>query len=493
MLYDVIIIGAGVVGGAIARELSRYNLSVMALEKEIDVSCGISKANTGIIHSPSLVTKGTRKAQYALRGNLMFKDLCRELGVEIQWPGALILAYSEEDKKTLEYYKTQGEDTRDLFSAGDGGYRYIEKDDLLALEPSINSDIARALLVPDAGRVIPYELTIALWENAIENGVELKLNEAVQSIEKKGVDENISWTIQTNHGEYGCRYVINAAGHGSNDLGLQAGFEDSSIDIVKGQYLIYNRNRNFDVNHILFQVPQKGKSKTGKGILVCKTVYGNLMIGPDAQWLDDSFNTGTDLESLQEVLGGAQKSIPLLDEKKIIKTFAGLRPKPGGGDFIIDYKNHFVHLCGIESPGLTSSPAIAEDVMGILKKDGLELIADKNFSSFRKPIVDVILNYSAKELKERVELSDSDLDQLVCRCEQVPRSRILDAMSRGIPVKTLDGIKRRTRAGQGQCQGAFCGSRVKNLLSKELNVPVDDITQRGSEDLKSRVIAKDFL
>jgi glycerol-3-phosphate dehydrogenase len=265
------------------------------------------------------------------------------------------------------------------------------------------------------------------------------------------------------------------------------------IDAVKGQYLIYNRNRNFDVNHILFQVPQKDSAKKGKGILVSKTVYGNLMIGPDAQWVDQDDDTSTDLQSLKEVLHGARKSIPLLDEKMIIKTFSGVRPKPRGGDFIIEYKDHFVHLCGIESPGLTSSPAIAEDVIKILKENGLDLVNKKDFISVRKPVVDRVLNLQAQEVKERVERGDSDPDQLVCRCEQVPRHRILDAISRGIAVTTIDGVKRRTRAGQGQCQGAFCGARVRKLLAEELGVSIEEISQRGKEGGLDRITQRDFL
>ena len=216
------------------------------------------------------------------------------------------------------------------------------------------------------------------------------------------------------------------------------------------------------------------------------------MIGPDAQWVDEALDNGTDLETLIEVLNGARKSIPQLDVKKIIKTFAGIRPKPACGDFIIDSRDHFIHLCGIESPGLTSSPAIAIDVIDKLRMDGLELISDERFNPLRKPVVDSIFNYSGKDLKERVELPDGNPDQIVCRCEQVPRSRILDAMNRGINISTLDGIKRRSRAGQGQCQGAFCGKRVGKIISEELDIPMEKVTQRGLEELDSRVVTKDF-
>lgn len=211
------------------------------------------------------------------------------------------------------------------------------------------------------------------------------------------------------------------------------------------------------------------------------------MIGPDATWVDDNNDTGTDIETLQEILEGARKSIPALDGSKVIKTFAGVRPKPEGGDFIIENKDQFIHLCGIESPGLTSAPAIAEEVLSLLKNEGLTLSLKDDFNLERKPIVKEIINLSKEELKRRVALPDSDPDQIVCRCEQVPRSRILEALDRGIEVSTLDAVKRRTRAGQGRCQGAFCGKRVKKILSEKSGLPLEEITQRGSEPLGERV------
>jgi glycerol-3-phosphate dehydrogenase len=490
MLYDVIIMGAGVVGGAIARELSRYDVNVLALEKETDVCCGTSKANTGIIHTPCLVKKGTKKAEYNIRGNLLFTKLAKELGVPLQWPGALILAYSEGDRKVLEEYKAQGEETRNTYSAGDCLYRFIERDELIKIEPSLNKDVICALFAPDAGRIIPYEFGIALWENAINNGIELKLDTRVELVSPTHGDF-LFWKVKTEKEEFSCKYLINAAGHGSNSLGVQAGFEDISINKVKGQYLIYDRNRDFDINHILFQVPSPGKGKAGKGILVTKTVYGNLMIGPDASGVESDHDTGTDLETLKQVMEGARKSIPQLDIRNIIKTFAGVRPRPESGDFIIESRDHFYHLCGIESPGLTSSPAIAEDILKMLKSDGLELKL-KVFDPFRKPIVDTILDLESGELKRRVDLPDSDPRQIVCRCEQVPRSRIMDALNRGIPVTTMDGVKRRTRAGQGSCQNAFCGKRVRKLLSEELGISVDSVRQRGNEAFIKRITGRDL-
>lgn len=486
MKYDAIIIGAGVVGGAIARELSRYNLSVLALEKERDVCCGISKSNTGIVHTPCLVKGPSRKAELNLKGNRLFPRLCEEMEVTLQWPGALILAYSEEDREALKAYKKQGEETRRLWNTPPENYRIIEKEELCSMEPHISEKVQSALFAPDTGRVIPYELGIALWENARKNGVELRLQTPVDAIIRPAEKDNL-WTVKSGDEIFQSSFLINAAGHGSTLLGKIAGMKPYKIDKVKGQYLIYNREKSFDVNHILFQVPEKGHGKEGKGILVCQTVYGNLMIGPDARWIDDPGDNGTDRETLREVLEGARKSIPVLEEKDVIKTFAGIRPKPVMGDFVIEAHNGFIHLCGIESPGLTSSPAIAAEVMELLKNEGLELNPKTTFTASRKPIVKQILHLEKNELKRRINLDDMDDEKIICRCEQVPRKRIIDAMNRGIKLDTLDAVKRRTRAGQGRCQGAFCGSRVQKLLSRELGISEEEITQRGDEPLGERV------
>lgn len=232
MIYDVTIIGAGVVGGAIARLLSKYNLTILCLEKETDVCCGVSKSNTGIVHSPSLVPAGTQKAEYTVRSNEMYKQLSEELGVVVQWPGALILAYSEEDRHILAKYKKQGVDSRKICCAPPVDYRMIEKEELLRMEPELNKDVLCALIAPDAGRVIPYELGIAFWENSISNGIELKLNKEVKSFKFNKIEQ--SWVIDTENEEYKSKFVINSSGHGSNSLGILAGFEDSLVSKVKG-------------------------------------------------------------------------------------------------------------------------------------------------------------------------------------------------------------------------------------------------------------------
>ncbi len=491
MNYDVIIIGAGIIGGAVARELSRYNLKILALEKEQDVCCGISKANTGIIHSPAFITPGTLKAKMTISGFSAFDKLSDELGFRYQKKGALLLAYSDEEKDTLERYIQNGIENYSLTDSSPPEYRILSGRELRAFEPELSPDVTAALFLPDVGRIIPYEYGIALWENAVKNGVELKLGARVTGI-LKAKTEGL-WRVSVSGSEsFSSEFVVNAAGHGSNRLGLSAGFDDSGIQKVKGQYIILEKNTGPAVNHILFQVPKRGIQNKGKGILVTRTVYGNIMIGPDAQWQNDEDDTSTDLEALYEVIDGALESIPGLDISKCIKTFAGVRPKPSGGDFIIQDMDKFIHLCGIESPGITSSPAIAVEVVQRLEVMGLSLVPGAAFQPRRRPIVETVLDLPPDEVKRRVGVPHGDHDRLICRCEQVPELRIMDAANRGIPVLTLDGIKRRTRAGQGRCQGAFCGPRVRSILSSVYGIPEDAVSQRGTEPEPDRISAQDL-
>lgn len=484
--YNIIIIGAGVLGGAIARELARYHLSILCLEKEADVCCGISKGNTGIIHSPALIPSGTEKAHYSTIGRNHFTKLSTDLGFAYEESGALVLGYEEDAEKTLQSYIQQAITNYQSAGLKPPEYQILRGDELFEREPELNRNVKAALFTPDAGRIIPYEYGIALWENAVKNGVCIKFDEKVVAV-KKNPDKKGTWLIETESNHYETDFIINAAGHGSNDIGIQAGFSKVRIDTVKGQYLILDKAAQMEINHILFQVPQKGDHAKGKGILVTKTVYGNIMIGPDAQFQAGTEETSTDLSSLKEVIRGAKKSIPALDIKKTIKNFAGLRPRPAGNDFIIDEKDNFIHFCGIESPGLTASPALAARTVKCLQDMGLELILRKNFNPQRKPVVSEVNNFSVDELKRRIKLPDTDPDQLICRCEQVPRGRIMDSLQRKIPVTTIDGVKRRTRAGQGRCQGTFCGPRVRSLLASELGTEEGNITQRGHEPEPSRV------
>lgn len=485
--YEVIIIGAGIIGGAAARELSRYKTSILCLEKEADVCCGVSKANTGIIHSPAFIPSGKLKSEMNAKGAVNFDRLSAELGFRYQKTGALLLSFSSEDRHVLEKYKKTGIENYNSNGIVPADYRVIEGEELFDMEPALNRSASAALFAPDAGRIIPYEYGIALWENAVANGVHLKLGQNVTGVRKK--DDGTGWKVQAGKEEYSARFIVNAAGHGSNAIGLDAGFNESRINRVKGQYLIMKRNSGPEVNTILFQVPGEGEAKKGKGILVTRTVYGNLMIGPDAVGQDSADDTSTDIKALSRVVEGARLSVPAIDPSECIKTFAGVRPRPASGDFIITKKDSFIHLCGIESPGITSSPAIAARIVEMLKEEGFAAGLKSDFNPERKPLVRRVLSLPPDEVKQRIALPPGAPERLVCRCEQVPEPRILDALSRGIEVKTIDGVKRRTRAGQGMCQGGFCGSRVKELIASYYQIPEDKVSQRGFEPELERVSA----
>ncbi len=478
------------VGGAVARELSKLKLNILAFEKESDVCCGTSKANTGIIHSPALVPSGTLKGRMSAIGNLHFTELSRQLGFTYQKAGALVLSYTEENEKTALNDLKQGRENWLAAEAETPAYEILSAEKLKEIEPELSDEVISALYCPDAGRIIPYEYGIALWENTVDNGVELKLECEVLDVFYDDADK--IWRLKTASGAFLTRFIVNSAGHGSNSLGMAAGFKDSKIKAVKGEYIILDRNTPQHINHILFQIPDEDQKSKGKGILVTRTVYGNIMIGPDARSQDDADDTSTDRESLIEVITGAEKSIPGLDMKKAINTFAGVRPKSSSGDFIIESRKGFVHLCGIESPGLTSSPAIAAEVVEKLKKMGLSSESNTGFNPYRKPIVGEVLNLPHDDVSKRIQFADDDPEKLICRCEQVPLCRIEDAVSRSIPVTTIDGVKRRTRAGQGRCQGNFCGPRVKKVLADVLKLEEEQITQRGREPELKRISAAEL-
>jgi len=492
LIHDVIIIGAGVVGGAVARQLGRYNLDVLCLEKEADVSAGISRANTGIIHSAALVETGTRKHGFCLRGNRQFPLLSEQLGFRYQKKGALVLAYTREDREVLEHYLKRREALPSGYLSGDEEYRILSREELREREPEIGSDVRWALLLPDAGQIIPYEYGIALWENAVANGVRLELNARVERLSRLSSRKGAFWQAETTGGTYRGRFLVNAAGHGSRPLGLQAGMDGGEIRPVRGEYLLLERETGPAVNHILFQVPSGEARGKGKGILVTRTVYGNLMIGPDARPAGTEENRADQRKVLEEIMAGGLKSIPGLDYSRVIRIFQGVRPKPTGGDFFLEAKDSFIHLSGIESPGLTSSPALAEEVLELLFRSGLKAEEKKDWISRRTPVVEAILNFPPKELEERIRLAPWEPLRIVCRCEQVPESRILDSMNRGIPVETADGVKRRTRAGQGRCQGAFCRSRVTAILSEFYGREAASFPGETEEQRERRFLAEEL-
>ncbi|WP_251861736.1 NAD(P)/FAD-dependent oxidoreductase [Clostridium sp. Marseille-Q2269] len=466
-MYDITIIGAGVVGSAIARELSKYDFKICLIEKEEDVGTGASKANSGIVHGGYVAKYGTLKGQLCIKGNSMYRELEKELNFGYRNTGALVIGFDKEDENRIKKLYENG------IKVGCNDLEIIYENEIKKLEPHINQDVKVALYDKSVGVASPYEMTIAFTENAIKNGVDLKLETKVLDIVKKNKD----FIIRTNNGEIESKYIINAAGLYSDKVANMLGMDDFKILPRRGQYVLSTKDQGYLVNKVIFQVP----NEKGKGILVTTTYHGNFMIGPDAQDVDNKEDIGTDIESIEYIIKTARKSIPDFDVRKSLTTFAGIRAISSTGDFVIGESKikGFINAAGIDSPGLTSSPAIAEKIVEILKESGLKFIKDKDFNPYRKAII------VKKDKTFKGKIDDEDPKKnIICRCEKVTEAEIIDAIKRGIPIKSTDAIKRRTRAGMGFCQGNFCRKRVKAIIAREVGIPIEYITIRGKNSVK---------
>ncbi|MCT4593796.1 MAG: FAD-dependent oxidoreductase [Anaeromicrobium sp.] len=464
-MYDVCIIGAGVVGCSIARELSKYDKRVLLLEKSDDVSNGASKANSGIVHGGYTAKHGTLKGELSYKGNGMYKKLNEELNFGYRQTGSLVLGFSEEDRVILEGLIENG------IKNGVGGLKIIEKEEVRKIEPNISTKVTCALLCEHTGITSPYEMVIALAENAVQNGVELRLQNEVKNI----LIEDDHFKIITNKGCVEAKYVINGAGVYSDKIANMVGLHDFSIIPRKGQYVLFEKGYGELVNRVIFQVP----TKKGKGVLVTSTYHGNLMIGPNAEEISDKEDVSTNKEVLDYIVHRAKKSIEEFDMKKVITSFSGIRATSSTKDFIIEESRvaGFINVAGIDSPGLTSSPAIALKVIEILKDGGLDLNLRHDFNPYRESIIKN-KKLSKEEVNKLINI-ESCPEKIICRCEQVTEGEIVDGLNRGIKVTSIDGIKRRTRAGMGKCQGAFCGKRVRKIIARENNMPEEFVTERG--------------
>lgn len=472
-MYDVIIVGSGVVGAAIARELSRYNLKIGILEKEDDVSTGASKANSGIVHGGYAAKYGTLKGQLCGKGNKMYRKLQEELNFGYRQTGALVVGFDEEDEKKIVGLYENG------LKLGSHDLEIIRGDKLKEIEPHLNSDVTVALYAKSVGVTSPYEFTIALVENAVTNGVELKLGNKVISIEN--LEEK--FIVHTNKESIEARYIINAAGRNSDEIANMVGTYDFKIIPKRGQYILMGKDQGHLVNSVIFQVP----TDKGKGILVTTTYHGNFMIGPNAEEISDKDDVATTTETLKEVIETARRSIPDFDVRKTLTTFSGIRASSNTGDFIIEESRvkRFINVAGIDSPGLTASPAIAEMVADILVKSGIVLVEKDNFIPHRKGIIVKKDNYFHGKIDD-----EDPAVNIICRCEGVTEAEIVDAIHRNIGINSTDAIKRRTRAGMGTCQGNFCRSRVVAIIARELNIGEDKVTIRGNSSSKTPVRAE---
>ncbi|XZI42521.1 NAD(P)/FAD-dependent oxidoreductase [Clostridium perfringens] len=462
-MRDIILIGAGVVGCSIARELSKYNLDVLVVEKNSDVSEGVSKGNSGIVHAGYNEKIGTLKAKLNIEGNKMFDDLSRDLQFPFKRNGAFILAFSDKDMKTLESLKEKGE------KLGVEGLEILTREEALNIEPNLNKEIVGVLNVKTSGIVSPYEMTIALAENAAENGVEFKLNSKVTNIEK--ISEGYKVTLNSKEVVNG-KLIINASGLEGAFLNNLVSMSKREINPVKGEYCLFDKVAGAMINKTLFQVP----SKLSKGVLVTPTAEGNLLVGPNAV---EGKTLETSREGIDEILDKSKKSVEELPLARILNTFSGIRPKTNHGDFIIeeveDAKN-FINVIGIDSPGLTAAPAIGVYVVNMIK-DKLDLIEKKNFKKTREKIA----RFAELSLKEKNRLIKEKpaYGHMVCKCEFVTEGEIVEAIHRPIPALTVDAIKRRTRASMGGCQGIGCTLPISKILSRELGIDISDINKNS--------------
>lgn len=472
--YDVIIIGGGVTGAAIARELSRYELKTALLEKEEDVCSGTSKANSAIVHAGHDAAPGTMKARMNVRGNELMEQLSKDLDFEFRRNGSLVICFSRDDMPALEELKKRGE------ANGVPGLRILGREELHAMEPNLADGAEAALYCPTGGIVCPFGMNIALAENAADNGVEFFFCAEVRSVRKAadGAAEN-GWLLETAAGPFACRFVVNAAGLYADVLHNQVSGKKLTILPRAGEYNLLDREAGCLVDKTIFQLP----TKLGKGILVTPTVHGNLLIGPTASDLEDKNDTRTTAAGIAEVLEKSALSVKNIPYNKVITAFSGLRAREQGGDFVIGECGDapgFFDAAGIESPGLTSAPAIGEYVAKLVaEKAGAA--EKKDFKAKRRGIP----RPASMSFEERAELirKRPEYGTIVCRCEGISEGEIMDAIHRNPGARSLDGIKRRVRQGMGRCQAGFCTPRTMEILSRETGIPMEKITKNrpGSE------------
>ncbi len=494
-IYDVAIIGAGISGACIARELSKTTAKVCLIEKENDVSCGTSKANSGIVHAGYDPEPNTLMAKYNVRGAALYPELAKLLNFDYNPIGSLVLAFDDDGLNIVNKLYERG------LKNGVKDMSVLNQEETRALEPNLNENVKGALLAKSAGIIAPYQTTWAFAESAVINGVEFLRDTMIHSITKNA---DGTFDLGSSNGIIKARYVVNAAGLASDKVSAMAGAREFTIVQRKGEYcLLDNKCKNL-VNHVLFQTP----GPLGKGVLVTQTVDGNILIGPSAEDVSTSQMdyTGTTASSQNSILVAAARSVTEIPRRNIINSFAGIRAlayeKDSSGqlkpvnDFIIEEDakvKGFINVAGICSPGLTSAPAIAEGVVDILKKAGLNVQENKNFIAERKGIP----SFKSVSYEQKLELikQDARYGQIICRCEMITEGEIVASIHSPLGAVDLDGVKRRTRAGMGRCQAGFCSPRVTEILSRELKIPMISVTKRGGTsyilDSKARATVPD--
>ncbi len=473
--FDAVVIGGGVVGCAVARELSRYQLSVCLLEKEEDVCSGTSKANSAIVHAGFDAVPGTKKAEFNVKGNAMMDELARDLEFEFKRNGSIVLCFADEDMPKLAELYQRG------MKNGVEGLEIVSGDKIREMEPNVTDEVVAALVAPTGAIVCPFGLTIALAENAADNGVQFQFNTAVQNIEKT----EGGYLVKTNQGDIFAKTVVNAAGVYADEIHNMVSEAKLHINARKGDYCLLDKEAGTHVSHTVFQLP----GKYGKGILVSPTVHGNLLLGPTAVDVEDKDNTATTAAELADVVAKSAVSVKNVPYRLTITSFSGVRAHEDGDDFVIGEISdapYFFDAAGIESPGLSSAPAIGV----YLAKCVAEKLGAKEKNDFN-PKRKGFVKLAEKSFEERAALIKENplYGVIVCRCMNVSEGEIVDAINRTLGATSLDGVKRRVHQGMGRCQAGFCTAKTMEILSRETGIPMEKICKNsgGSEMLSHKM------
>ena len=469
MIYDVAIIGAGVIGGMLARELCRYRLSVCILEKENDVACGASRANSGIVHGGYDPEPGTLKAALNAQGVELLFHAAQQLNVPHRRNGSMVCAFGAEEEPALDELYNRG------IANGIPGLALLTGEEARALEPNLAQTVTKVLHVTNAGIICPYSLTIAAVGNAMDNGAALQCNFAVCAIAK----EDGTFLVTGEDGaQVRCRYLVNCAGGYSDAVARMAGDDFFTVIPRAGEYMLLDKMEGQRVSHTIFQVP----TAAGKGILVSPTVHGNLLVGPTATAVSTPDSRDTTPQGLDAVRTLSAKSVPDTDYRQVITSFTGVRASSSTGEFILE-PSHTVpgmlHAGAIDSPGLTCCVSIAHKLIALLAEQGLTLEENPDWNPCRKD--PLAFSSMTEEEKDACIKKDPAFGKIVCRCETVTEGEILAAIRSNPPARDLDGVKRRTRSGMGRCQGGFCGPYIMELLAKEMGIPMEQVTKSGKD------------
>jgi len=474
---DILIIGAGIIGSSIARELSKYNIETMLIDKAYDVAVHTSSRNDGMIHPGIAAPTKSLKCALNIRGNALYDQVSQELDVPIRWCGSYILFRSHSSKILKPFFKLKAK------KIGMSGLRFLDRKAVYEHEPHLTKGVVWGVLCERSGVTSPYRMTVAYAENAIQNGVKLKLNCEVLSMEMQA---NRIERVQTNRGDFYPKLVINAAGVYSDLIAEMANDRYFSIHPRKGEVILFDKKKSDLVGGILGFIGDRS-SKNTKGGGIIKTFEGNILVGPNAIETPERENYETDMKSVKELLDQKLPQIQGLYKEDDITYFTGIRAATYKEDFIIEASSkvsNLIHVAGIQSPGFASAPAIAERVEKIVREKSLEIFRRQiKPKTGWNPIRKSIPHLAAMNMLERQNLIEKrpDYGEIVCRCEEVSKGEIIDALQSPIPVETVDGIKRRVRAGMGRCQGSFCMPLVMEIIHETKGIPIDEITKKSGE------------